>query len=132
MADFGSFSDDLDQCQPSTSTSFASIDDDVNDDKDEDIHIVLLIHNADVEFKDIAVILAPPSAAFLYGCGCTLPGGGNVRCCLPTCCWLLSRLPSRHKRWHADLNSLVTALVVATDLGRPTTQTRPFPPTLNQ
>ena len=76
MADFGSFSDDLDQCQPSTSTSFASIDDDVNDDKDEDIHIVLLIHNADVEFKDIAVILAPPSAAFLYGCGCTLPGGG--------------------------------------------------------
>ena len=28
--------------------------------------------------------------------------GGNVRCRLPTCCRLLSRLPSRHKRRHAD------------------------------
>ena len=62
MADFRSFADDLDQHQPSMHASFASLDDNDNDDKDEDeaIHIVLSINNADVELKDVAVVLAPP------------------------------------------------------------------------
>jgi hypothetical protein len=60
MADFRSIADDLDQRQSSTSASFASINDDVDDDEDEDIHIVLSIDDADVEFEDIAVVLAPP------------------------------------------------------------------------
>ena len=60
MADFWLFVDNLDQCQPSTHTSFASIDDDEDDDKDEAIHIVLSINDADVEFEDTAVFLAPP------------------------------------------------------------------------
>ena len=60
MADFGSFADDLDQRQPSTHASFASINDNDDDDKDEAIHIVLLIDDADAKFENIAVILAPP------------------------------------------------------------------------
>ena len=60
MADFWSFADNLDQRQPSTHVSFASINDDEDDDKDEAIHIVLSINNADIKFKDIAVVLAPP------------------------------------------------------------------------
>ena len=60
VADFWLFVDNLDQRQPSTHTSFASIDDDEDDDKDEAIHIVLSINDADVEFEDTAVFLAPP------------------------------------------------------------------------
>jgi hypothetical protein len=77
MADFRSFADDLDQRQPSTHASFALLDDDDDDDKDEAIHIVLSIDDTDVEFKDITVVLPPPSATSLYGCGCALPGGGK-------------------------------------------------------
>ena len=127
MVGFRSFADDLDQRQPLTSASFASIDDNVDNDKDEDI---LLINDANVDFKDITVVLAPPPP--LPYTGVVVSWGGNVRCHLPAGCRHLSWLPSRHKRWHADLNGLVAALVVKTDLGRPTTQTRPFPPTLNQ
>ena len=132
MVDFWLFADDLDQRQPSTHVSFASLDDDDDDDKDEAIHILLSMDDADVKFENIAVVLPPPSTTSLYGCGCALPGGGNVRCRLTTCCWLLSRLPSRHKRRHTDLNSLVAALVIGTNLRHPITWTRPFPPTLNQ
>ena len=73
MVDFWSFADNLDQRQPLTSAYFASIDDNVDNDKDEDI---LTIDNADVKFEDIAVVLSPPSFTSLYGCGCTLLGGG--------------------------------------------------------
>ena len=130
MADFWSFADDLNQCQPSTHASFASLNDDDNDDKDEAINIILSINHADVEFKDIAVVL-PPLRQFPIWVRLCPSWGGNFRCRLPTCYRLLSRLPSRHNRWHANLNSLVTALVVGTDLGHPITRTRPFPPTLN-
>ena len=60
MADFRSFADDLDQRQPSTPASFASIGDDNDNDKDKAIHIVLSIDDADIEFEDIAIVLAPP------------------------------------------------------------------------
>ncbi len=76
MGDFWSFADNLDQRQPSTHAACASIDDDDDDDKDVAIHIVPSIADADVESEDIAVVLTPPSAPSLYGCGCTLPGGG--------------------------------------------------------
>jgi len=75
---------------------------------------------------------SPPPPPLPYT-GAVVPFlGGKVCCRLPTCCRLLSRLPSRHKRRHANLNGLVAALVVGTDLGHPITWTRPFPPTLNQ
>ena len=84
MGDFRSFADDLDQRQPATHAACAPIDDNDNDDKDVAIHIVPSIADADVEFEDIAVVLAPPppplrppSAPSLYRCGCTLPGGGT-------------------------------------------------------
>ena len=131
IADFWSFADDLDQRQPSTHASFASLDDNDNDDKDEAINIVLSIDAADVEFEDIAVVL-PPLCQFPMRVRLCPSWGGNVHCRLPTCCRLLSRLPSRHHRRHANLNGLVAALVVGTDLGHPITRTRPFPPTLNQ
>jgi hypothetical protein len=77
MADFRSSADNLDQRQPSSHASFALLDDDDDDlEKDEAIPIAPLIDNANVEFKDIAVVHAPPSATSLYGCGCALPGGG--------------------------------------------------------
>ena len=77
MADFRSFADDLDQRQPSTHASFASLDDDDNNDKDKAIHIILLIDDADVELEDIAIVLAPPQPLPYTGdCGCALPGGG--------------------------------------------------------
>ena len=57
MAGFRSFTDNLDQRQPLTSAPFASIDANVDDDKDEDI---LSIDDADVDFEDIVVVLAPP------------------------------------------------------------------------
>ena len=59
MVDFWSIADNLDQCQPTTSASFALINDDDNDDKDADIHIILSINNADVDFEDIAIVLTP-------------------------------------------------------------------------
>ena len=105
MGDFRSFADDFDQRQPLTRASFASIDDDDDNDKDEAIHIVLLIDDTNIKFADIAIVPAPPPP--LPYTGAVVPFlGGNVRCRLPTCCWLLSRLPSRHKRWHANLNGL--------------------------
>ena len=55
IADFRYFADDLDQ-----PASFASIDDDNDDDKDEAIHIVLSIDDADIKFEDIAIILTVP------------------------------------------------------------------------
>ena len=60
MADFRSFADDLNQRQPLTHASFTSLDDDDDNAKDEAIHIILSIDNADVEFEDIAVVLPPP------------------------------------------------------------------------
>ena len=126
MADFRSFADDLDQRQPSTHASIASLDDDDDDKKDEDIHFVLSIDDNDVEFE------VPPPRHFPVRVQLCPSWGGNIRCRLPTCCRLLSRLPSRHKRRHADLNGLVAALVVGTALGHPITWTRPFPPTLSQ
>ena len=61
LADFRSFADDLDLRQPSTHAFFASLDDDDdNHDKDKAIPIVRSIDDADVEFENIAVILAPP------------------------------------------------------------------------
>ena len=55
MADFRSFADDLDQRQPSTHASIASLDDDDDDEKDEAIHFVMSIDDDDdVEFE------APP------------------------------------------------------------------------
>jgi hypothetical protein len=44
----------------------------------------------------------------------------------------MSRPPSGSIGRLANANGLVAALVVATDLGRPIRQMRPFPPTLNQ
>ena len=65
MADFRAFADDLDLRQPLTHVSFASLDDDDDDhDKDEAIPIDRLIYDADVEFEDIAVVLAPPLCHF--------------------------------------------------------------------
>ena len=61
LVDFRSFADDLDLRQPSTHVSFASLNDnDDNHDKDKAIPIVRSIDDADVEFENIAVILAPP------------------------------------------------------------------------
>ena len=57
MAGFRSFAEDLDQRQPLMSASFASINDDVDDDRDEDI---LSIDDADVDFEDITIVLTPP------------------------------------------------------------------------
>ena len=52
MADFRSFADDLDQRQPSTHASIASLDDDDDDEKDEAIHFVMSIDDDDdVEFE---------------------------------------------------------------------------------
>jgi len=77
MADFRSFADDLDQRQPSKHASFALLDDDDNNDKDNAIHIILLIDDTDVELEDIAIILTPPQPLPYTGdCGCALPGGG--------------------------------------------------------
>jgi hypothetical protein len=66
LADFRLFADDLDLRQPSTHASFASLDDN-DDDHDKDkaitdkaIPIVRSIDDADVEFEDIAVVLASP------------------------------------------------------------------------
>ena len=154
MADFRSFADNLDQRQPLTHASIASLDDDDDNEKDEDIHIVLSINVDDVDLtslngnddndKDevIHIVLSiddddiefevPPPRHFPVRVQLCPSWGGNVRCRLPTCCRLLSRLPSRHKRRHADLNGLVAALVVGTALGHPITWTRPFPPTLSQ
>jgi hypothetical protein len=52
------------------------IDGDGNDDKDEAIHIVLSIDNADVEFEDIAVVLAPPPPLLYTGAVVPFLGGG--------------------------------------------------------
>ena len=72
MADFRSFADDLDQRQPSTHASIASLDDDDDDEKDEAIHFVMSIDDDDdVEFE------VPPPATSLYGYSCALPGGGT-------------------------------------------------------
>jgi hypothetical protein len=131
MAYFRSFADNFNQQQPSTHASFALIDDDDNNDKDEAIHIVLSINNADVKLQTLLLSL-PPLRHFPIRVQLCSSWGGNVRCRLPTCCRLLSRLPSHHKRQHANLNGLATALVVKTDLGCPITPTRPFPPTFNQ
>ena len=76
MADFWSIADNLDQCQPLMSMSFASIDDNDNDVKDEDTHIVLSIDNTNVEFEDIAVILAPPPPLLYTGAVVPFLGGG--------------------------------------------------------
>ena len=79
IADFWSFADDLDQCRPSTHASFASLDDNDNDDKDEAINIVLSIDDADVEFEDIAVVL-PPLRQFPMRVRLCPSWGGNVHC----------------------------------------------------
>ena len=60
MEGFRSFAADLDQRQSSTHASFASIDNDDDNDKDETIHIVPSIDDPGVKFEDIAVIRAPP------------------------------------------------------------------------
>ena len=61
LADFRSFTDDLDLRQPSTHASLASLSDNDDDhDKDKATPIVRLIDDADVEFEDIVVVLAPP------------------------------------------------------------------------
>jgi hypothetical protein len=61
MADFRSFADDLDQRQPSTHASFASLDEEDDDlEKDKAIPIAPSIDDANVEFEDIAVVHAPP------------------------------------------------------------------------
>jgi hypothetical protein len=131
MADFWLFADNLDHRQPSTPMSFEPIDDDDNNNKDEAIHIILSIDNADDKITDIAVVLAPPLP--LPCAGAVVPLlGGNVCCQCPSCCRLLSQLPSCNNRQHANLNGLAAALVVVTNLGCPITRTRPFPPTLNQ
>ena len=104
-----------------TFASFASIKDDVNDDKDEDI---LSIDDANADFEDIAIVLPPLRHFPIWVWECPL---------LPPNLLLASELATLPpQRWHADLNGLVSALVVETNFRRPTTQTRPFPPTLNQ
>ncbi len=61
MADFRSSADDLDQRQPLSHASFASLDDDDNDlEKDEAIPIAPSIDDANVELENIAVVHAPP------------------------------------------------------------------------
>ncbi len=62
MVDFRSSTDDLNHRQPSMPVSIALIDDDDDDDKDEAIHIILPINDANIKFKDIAVVLVslPP------------------------------------------------------------------------
>ena len=56
MVDFRSSTDDLNHRQPSMPVSIALIDDDDDDDKDEAIHIILPINDANIKFKDIAVV----------------------------------------------------------------------------
>jgi hypothetical protein len=75
MGDFRSFADDLDQHQLSTHASCTSIDDDDDNDKDEAIHIVLLIDNAAIEFKDIAFVLTPPPPLLYTGAVVPFLGG---------------------------------------------------------
>ena len=59
--DFRLFADNLDLRQPLTHASFALLDDDDdNHDKDRAIPIIRSIDNADFEFEDITVVLAPP------------------------------------------------------------------------
>ena len=75
MADFLSFADNLDHRQPSMPASIALIDDDDDDDKDEAIYIALSIDNANVKFKDIAVVLAPPPPLPYEGAVVPILGG---------------------------------------------------------
>ncbi len=77
MGDFRSFADDLVQRQPSTHAACASIDDNDDDDKDVAIHIVPWIADADVEFEDIAVVLAPPPPLLYTGAVVPFLGGGT-------------------------------------------------------
>ena len=77
LVDFQSFADNLNLRQPSTHASFALLDDDDNDhDKDKAIPIVRSIDNADVEFEDIAVVLAPPPPLPYMGAVVPFLGGG--------------------------------------------------------
>ena len=75
MGDFRSFADDLVQRQPSAHAACALIDDDDDDDKDVAIHIVPWIADADVEFEDIAVVLAPPPPLLYTGAVVPFLGG---------------------------------------------------------
>ena len=77
LADFRSFADNLDLRQPLTHASFASLnDDDDGHDKDKAIPIVRLINDADVEFEDIVVVLAPPPPLPYTGAVVPFLGGG--------------------------------------------------------
>ncbi len=60
------------------------------------------------------------------------PGGGDCGRQSFSRHWLTTRPLSRSIRRLADTNGLVAALVVATYLGHPIQQMRPFPPTLYQ
>ena len=76
MADFRSFADNLDQRQPSTHASFASLDEENDDlEKDEAIPIAPLIDDANVEFEDIAVVHAPPPPLPYTGAVVSFLGG---------------------------------------------------------
>jgi hypothetical protein len=77
LADFRLFADNLDLRQPSMHASSVSLNDDDNDhDKDKAIPIVWSIDNADVEFKDITIVLAPPSPLPYMGAVVPFLGGG--------------------------------------------------------
>ncbi len=76
MADFRSFADNLDHCQPPTPASFALINDDEDNEEDKAIHIFLSIDDADEKIKDIAAVLAPSPPLPHVGAVCPSWGGG--------------------------------------------------------
>jgi hypothetical protein len=79
LADFQSFADNINLRQPLTHTSFALLDDDNdNHDKDKAIPIVRSIDDADIEFKDIVVVLASLHHSPIRVRSCP-SWGGNVR-----------------------------------------------------
>ena len=77
LADFRSFADDLNLRQLSMHASFASLDvDDDDHDKYKAIPIVRLTDDTDVEFEDIAVVLAPLCHSPIRVRSCPSWGGG--------------------------------------------------------
>ena len=62
----------------------------------------------------------------------TMGGTASCHCKFSRQPWLTSRPQSRSNGRLADANGLVATLVIATYLGRPIQQVRPFPPTLYQ
>ena len=108
MADFRLIADNLNHCQPSTPASIVLIDD------NETMTTMTRMRASTLSCQWMTPTLnsrtsplsLPPLCHFSIRVQLYLSWGGGVHGRLPSCCRLLSQLPTRHKIRHADLNGL--------------------------